>query len=132
MRTLIAAALISACAPALACGYCIEDQVAATYDHAVVSQALARKHQVAFFHVDGATPSRAVLERAVYSVPGVDRGTARIAADSQTVSFAFDPARATLGGIHARMEKTLAAERVSLMPLEVIDRLGQLKAITAR
>ena len=101
---------------ALACGYCLEDQIAATYDHAVVTQALARKHQVATFHVDGTAKSRAALEKAAYAAPAVDRGTVRVSADLLTVSFAFDPARANLGAIHARVEKTLG---IVLMPMEV-------------
>ena len=111
---LLALALVSS--PAAACGYCLEDQIAATYDHAVVTQALARKHQVAYFHVDGTAKSRAALEKAAYAAPAVDRGTVRVSADLLTVSFAFDPARATLGAIHARVEKTLG---IALMPLEV-------------
>ena len=131
MRASIAVVLLTATAPTFACGYCVEDKIAATYDHAVVTQALARKHQVAFFHVDGAAPSRAVLERAAYSAPGVDKGSVRVAADLLTVSLAFDPSRATLGAIHARIEKTLAAHRVSLMPFEVMERPGDLKAVKA-
>lgn len=124
-------ALLLASKHAAACGYCVEDKIAATYDHAVVTQALARKHQVAFFHVDGAVPSRSVLEHAVYSASGVDKGSVRVAADLLTVSFAFDPARTKLGVIHARIEQAFAAKRVSLMPFEVIDQPGQLKAIKA-
>ena len=113
---------------ALACGYCVEDKIAATYDHAVVTHALAQKHHVAFLHVDG-TASRKVLEAAIYSAPGVDRGTVRVSADLLTVSFAFDPSKATLGAIHARAEKKLG---LPLMPLEVIDQPGALKAVSAR
>jgi hypothetical protein len=132
MRALIGAALLAAGVQAEACGYCVEDKIAATYDHAVVTQALARKHQVAFFHVDSAAPGRAALERAAYAA-GADKGSVRVAADLLTLSFAFDPARATLGVVHAQMEKALAGKRVSLMPFEVIDQPGQLKAIkTAR
>jgi hypothetical protein len=108
--------LLAAAGPACACGYCVEDKIAATYDHAVVTTALAKKHQVVFLHVDGTVPSRQVLEAAVYSAPGVDRGTARVAQDLLTVSFAFDPARANLGAIHTRIEKKLG---VPLVPFEV-------------
>jgi hypothetical protein len=114
---------------AAACGYCVEDKIAATYDHAVLTRAFAQKHHVAFFHVEGAASGRRGLEQAVYSVPAVDRGTARISADLLTVSFAFDPARATLGAIHARIEKQLAAHRVSLMPFEIMQRPPDLKLL---
>jgi hypothetical protein len=128
MRALISTVLLAAAMQVQACGYCVEDQIAATYDHAVVTQALARNHFVVFLHVDGAAPSRAVLERAAYAAPGVDRGTVRVAADLLTISFAFDP-RATLGAVHARIEKALAAQRLSLMPFEVIERPADLKAV---
>src|SRR5262245_56602507 len=98
------AVLLLASGQALACGYCVEDKIAAAYDHAVVTRALATKHHVAFLHVDGAVRGRAALEKAAYSAPAVDRGTVRVSADLLTVSFAFDPARANLGVIHARME----------------------------
>ena len=127
MRTPLAALLLVS-GQALACGYCVEDKIAATYDHAVVTKALAQKHHVAFLHVEGAAPSRKVLESAIYSAPGVDRGTVRVSADLLTVSFAFDPSKATLGAIHARAEKKLAPERISLMPFEVMDRPAQLSA----
>ncbi len=118
--TELLAVLLLASSRALACGYCVEDQVAATYDHAVVTHALARKHHVAFLHVEGRA-SRKALEQAIYSAPGVDRCTVRVSADLLTVSFAFNPSRATLGAIHARAEKKLAAHRVSLLPIEVMD-----------
>src|SRR3982750_3586408 len=127
MRALITAALLAAMTAALACGYCVEDKIAATYDHAVVTQAFARKHSVVFLHVDGAAPSRAALERAAYSAPGVDAGSVRVAADLLTVSFAYDPAKVKLGEIHRRMQKALGG--VSLMPFEVIERPGQLKSV---
>ena len=113
---------------ALACGYCVEDKIAATYDHAVVTHALAQKHHIAFLHVEGRA-NRKALENALYSAPGVDRGTVRVSADLLTVSFAFDPSKATLGAIHARAEKKLAPERISLMPVEVMDRPAQLSAV---
>jgi hypothetical protein len=120
--------LLFASTAALACGYCVEDKIAATYDHEVVTQALARKHQVAYLHVDGKVASRKALEQAAYAVPAVDRGTVRVSADLLTVSFAFDPARASLGAIHPRIEKKLG---VALMPLQVMERPGDLKAVNA-
>ena len=85
---------------------------------------------MAFFHVDGAA-NRKALEDALYAAPGVDRGTVRVSADLLTVSFAFDPVRSTLGVIHARAEKRLAPQRISLMPFEVMERPGDLKTVNA-
>src|SRR3954465_1750179 len=100
MPALIGAALLAATTAALACGYCVEDKIAAVYDHAVVTQAFARKHHVVFLHVDGTAASRTLLERAAYAAPAVDAGSVRVAGDLLTVSFAYDPRRATLGAIH--------------------------------
>ena len=128
IRPLIGAALLAVGVRAMACGYCVEDKIAAVYDHAVVTQAFARQRHVAFLHVDGGAPNRQALERAAYAA-GADKGTVRVSADLLTVSFAFDPARATLGAIHKRMERALGAKGVSLVPFEVIERPGQLKAV---
>lgn len=38
---------------ALACGACVEDRVAATYDHAIINAAIAKHQQVVFVAVDG-------------------------------------------------------------------------------
>ena len=42
---------------ASACGYCVEDKIASTYDHSVVTRALSQGHHVAFFHIDGPVSS---------------------------------------------------------------------------
>lgn len=108
---------------AQACGYCVEDKIAAVYDHAVVTGALAAKHQVVFMHVEG-TVTRQALEKAA-NAAGADRGSVRVSGDLLTVSFAFDPRRAGLGPIHAGMEKRL--QGVSLMPFQVMDKPGETK-----
>ena len=65
-----------------ACGYCVEDKIAAVYDHAVVTQALARKHQVAFFGLDGPLAGdeneRRLIERIAETAYGADAGSARV------------------------------------------------------
>src|SRR3954465_5147095 len=96
MRAAVFSLLVAA-GTANACGYCVEDKIAATYDHAVVTAALAKAHQVAFFHVEGhlpaGEPGRRLLERAASGTPGVDAGTVRVSEDNLTLSLAFDPAR---------------------------------------
>ena len=124
-RLLTGMALALIATGAAACGYCVEDKIAATYDHSVVTQALARHHHVVFFHVDG-TASRRRIEEAAHATRGIDAGTARVSADLLTVSFAFDPTRATLAAIQARMEKKLA---LPLMPLRVMETPADLKLV---
>ncbi|HKU45280.1 MAG TPA: hypothetical protein VJQ58_00230, partial [Burkholderiales bacterium] len=72
MRAALLALLVAA-GPAWACGYCVEDKIAAVYDHVVISRALAAKHQVAFMHVEGRA-NRQALEQAA-NAAGADRGT---------------------------------------------------------
>ena len=125
MRGALALALWFSALPALGCGFCVEDKVAAVYDHAVVTKAVAAGRHVAFVHVDGA-PGRAALEQALARTAGIERGTARISADLLTVSFSYDPRRATLGAIHSSLEKRLGT---SLLPFRVIEKPGDLKEV---
>ena len=131
MRIVLAAAALLFAAQASACGYCVEDKVASTYDHAAVTRALAQKHHVAFFHIDGAvSPAlREALEKAVYSVAGVDPGSARIAIDTLTLSLSFDPRRVSLGALTANIDRRLARQRLSLMPLRIMEHPADLKTV---
>ena len=112
----LSAALWVLAAPAVACGVCIEDKVAVTYDHAVVMDATARSHVVVFAAVeakgDAQRAARAVKSAAV-RVRGVDRATVRAAASPAALSFALDPAVAA-------PEQALASiERASPTPVKL-------------
>ena len=74
----------------LACGVCVEDKVAATYDHAVVMKAGALRHLVVFGEIDGAVDMNAVttgLPAAAKRVYGIDRVTLRTSASPPAFSF---------------------------------------------
>jgi hypothetical protein len=133
LRFVLVVALASGFTAASACGYCVEDKIASTYDHSVVTRALAQRHHVAFFHVDGpaspAEAARRALEEAVYSVPGVDKGSARVSPDRLTVSFSFDPRQVSLAAVNTRLDRKLAARRLSLMPLRVMEEPADLKTV---
>ena len=101
-RSLVAATVaLASLVPlaAAACGACIEDKVAATYDHAVIQRATAKRQQVVFVGVDGPVQA-ASLDRAVAKarVPGMVTGTLRTSASPPAFSFVLersaDPARA--------------------------------------
>lgn len=80
--------------PALACGVCAEDKVAAAYDHAVVASALKRERAVVFAELSGSLAPEALAgaaRRAVASVAGVEAGTVRAAASPGALSFVVDP-----------------------------------------
>ena len=117
MRSAVLAVLLAASSAALACGYCVEDKIAAAYDHAVVVQALGRKHHVAFFHIDGSLApgdgTKHALEMLVDATAGVDRGSARVSIETATLSFAFDPERAPLGLVHRGIERDRKSTRLN-------------------
>jgi hypothetical protein len=76
------------------CGVCVEDRMAATYDHELVKRALDRGHEVVFTDVSGPELERAqwqALTRAVQSVRGVMRGSVRISKAPMALSFEIDP-----------------------------------------
>lgn len=124
-RVLLLLALLAGAPFARACGYCVEDKMAAVYEHAIVVRALERKHQVAFLAIDGASSPRAELRRAIESeidaIRGVDRGTARVSLESASISFAYAPGGRGAGSVLRRVEKALAARGLSMSILRVID-----------
>jgi uncharacterized protein (DUF58 family) len=126
MRAALLVALLGCSPGALACGVCVEDKMAAVYDHAVVTAALGRKHHVAFFHVDGALvageATQRSLERAVQASAGADKGGVRVSVPSASLSVAFDPQRVPLVALHKDLERRLAAQKLSLMLMQVLER----------
>jgi hypothetical protein len=78
----IAMALAAAISPSSwACGACVEDAIAATYDHATIRAAIAKRQQVVFVSIEGGDPARVVrvLGAAARKVRGVQAGTLRTA-----------------------------------------------------
>lgn len=132
-RFLILVVFLGQTSFARACGYCVEDKIASAYDHAVVTRALARKHHVVFFHIDGSVPAgdpaKRMLEYLVGSSEGVDRGSVRLSLDTATLSFAFDPARAPLASLQTGLEKKLARHNLALMPLRIMEEPADLKTV---
>lgn len=126
MRSVILAVLFVSSSVAYACGYCVEDKMAAAYDHAVVTRALAQKHHVAFFHIDGVLAPGGATNRALETIAesstGVDKGSARVSVESASLAVAFDPRRASVADLQKAIERRLAAKKLSLMLLQVMDR----------
>ena len=121
---------------ALACGYCIEDKIAAAYDHAVITRALAQKHQVAFFAIEGPVLSGESAHRAIAAIAesayGVDKRSARVSVESASLAVAFDPTRVPLGTMERALSRKLAAKGLSISLLRVMDRPAQLKSVGQR
>ena len=126
----ISVALAIVAAPALACGYCVEDKVAAAYDHRVVERAFGQRHEVLFLSLEFARPvpgdAAVSIRRAVESIAGVDRGTVRIAVEAGALSLAYDPRRVQAAGILRTLGRDLAQLGVSfaLLQLDGPDRLA--------
>jgi copper chaperone CopZ len=102
-----------AAGPALGCGYCVEDKIAAAYDHAVVAQALARGHDVAFIayevRVLRAKHDESTIKRAIERIAGIDHGSVRMSTASESLSVAFDPKRLPLRKLATALDRELAA-----------------------
>src|SRR3954468_21025288 len=136
MRRLLLVVFLFTTQNAWGCGYCVEDKIASTYDHALVARAVGGGHYVAFYHLDGPvqageTSKRALLS-AAESVPGVDKGSARVSLESLTMSLAFDPKRTSLVTGQSTLDKKLAVRKLALFPMRVIERPGELKEIPQR
>ena len=130
LRAALFASLATAAPLAMACGYCIEDRVAAVYDHRVVEAAVAGHRHVAFLAIEGAVvqgeASRRVVAAALESA-GTTPGTARVALDNGACSVAFDPARTSLAALVERGNRALRGKGMTLAALRVIDDGGKLK-----
>ena len=136
MRRLLVLALLCVNQTTWACGYCVEDKIASTYDHALVARAVGMGHHVAFYHLDGALTQSDATKRALLSaaesISGVDKGSARVSLESLTMSLAFDPKRTSLVTVQGTLDKKLAARKLALFPMRVIERPGDLKEIPQR
>ena len=93
IRIAIAALLVVAASHAQACGACDEDKIAATYDHAIVERAAARKQLVVFCEVKGPAYELDRLQRAAKRTSGVDAASVRTSAQPSTLSFVVDPGK---------------------------------------
>ena len=111
-------------AASLACGVCVEDKVAATYDHAVVMRAGALRHLVVYGEIDGAVNVKTVIAgipAAAKRVQGIDRGTVRTSASPSAFSFALDPAAQSPESAVAELQKRLRMHGVRLSVLRVMS-----------
>jgi hypothetical protein len=104
---------------ALACGYCVEDKIAAVYDHAALTQARAQKHVTVYFAIDGAIRDSAPsLKKIVEGTKGVEKGSARVSVEAQALAVSFDPRRTALPAVQSGLEKTLKPRGLELLLLD--------------
>jgi hypothetical protein len=116
--------LAAAVSPAasFACGACVEDKIAATYDYAVVKKAEADHHLMVFGEIDGSANVNAVgpkIASAAARVRGIDRGTVRISASPPAFSFALDPAAQEPDAAMNELRRRLGSANVKLTVLRI-------------
>lgn len=124
LRLTIVALGSTLAAVSLACGVCIEDKIAATYDYAIVMGATAKHHVVVFGQIDGAVDMQAVNEKITAAAPrvrGVDRGTVRTSTSLAAFSFALDPAAQAPDAAVAELQKRLRVQGLKLSVLRIVS-----------
>lgn len=82
--------LFAAATAAQACGVCVDDKVAATYDHRTVQDALARRKVVVYCELVGVRDVR-IARQAAARVRGVDAQSVRVSSEPAALSFVLDP-----------------------------------------
>jgi copper chaperone CopZ len=111
--------LIFLASNAMACGYCVEDKIAAVYDHAAVTQARAQKHTTVYFAIDGAIrDSRERLQALAEQTRGVLKGSVRVSVDAGALAVSFDPARTPLATLQRALEQKLKGRGLELLLLD--------------
>jgi len=101
-----------------ACGACVEDKIAATYDHRVIERASASGSVMVFCAITGPFDAQR-LKEAVRRVRGVQPQSVRVSAQLAAVSFAVDPrVRAPHAVVEAAQRHLASGTRVSIVRLQ--------------
>ena len=123
------AAVLAVTVPtAAACGYCVEDKVAAAYDHAVVARARTQGHDVVYLSLEFTGPvareTAGKISKAIERIAFVDRGSVRVALDAGSLSLAFDAKQAPAGAILEAVERAVTplGARTALLQLSTGQR----------
>ncbi|MBG9387044.1 hypothetical protein [Caenimonas aquaedulcis] len=122
LHGVIAVAIVAMANAAAACGYCVEDRIAAVYDHALTLRAAGGKLQIAYFAWDGpvarSSEMRAKIVSAVQGTGGVDGPSVRVSMEPAAIAVAFDPARVKREQLDASMRRRLSALKIDLTSLQ--------------
>ena len=96
---------------ACACGYCVEDRIAAVYDHALSQRTKSLQHEIVFFAWDGPLERSEVARRRMLalaeSTPGVDAGSTRLSMEPAAIAVAFDPRRRSVRDVTEALQRKL-------------------------
>ena len=106
----------------VACGHCVEDRIAAVYDHALLQQTAARQQRIAYFALEGrftrGDKERHQIRALVEATPGVNQGSTRVSLEPAALAIAFDPRRSSAESIETLLQKKLRAIKVSVLLLQ--------------
>jgi len=122
LAPLLAAALLAPAA-AQACGACVEDKVAATYDHAVVTGATQHGKVVVFAEPRSAGDPGKVdraLRAAASRASGVEAASVRTSRSPAAISFVLDPRGHDPGKTLAAIERGARVADLQLVLLKVL------------
>lgn len=110
---------------ALACGHCIEDKIAAVYDHASIARAYTQKHAVVYLGFDSAVALNQVVATEIKTqaqkIRGVDPDSVRVSLESGSLAVSFDPQRISYMRLIQTLEKQLAAKKITFFVLDSIS-----------
>ena len=121
LRIAIASLLLFTATTASACGHCVEDRIAAVYDHTLVKRTVVGKFQIVYFAWDGPLPRDEATRKRILAlgeaVTGVATGSVRVAMEPAAIAVAFDPRRSSAAAIAAALQKKLQPLKVGIVPL---------------
>jgi hypothetical protein len=112
-------------AASFACGVCIEDKIAATYDYLVITSATARGQVIVFGQMEGTADMQKIALKIAAAAPrirGVSGATVRTSAAPAAFSFALDPAVQAPQAAVEQLQKRLHASGVQLAVVRVVTR----------
>ncbi|MEO8655156.1 MAG: hypothetical protein ABI409_13605 [Ramlibacter sp.] len=108
--------LLAIAAPAVwACGVCVEDKVAATYDHAVVRRAAATGKAMVYCEIRGSLDARR-WQGAARQVRGLDPASVRVSREPAAISFALDASQSPQAAV-AALQNAVPGSRVAIVRL---------------
>jgi hypothetical protein len=114
------AAILTGIAPSSsqACGACVEDKVAATYDHGVVERAAASGDVMVFCEVIGPLDAQR-LKEAVRRVRGVKPQSVRVSEELTAMSFAVNSrVHSPQGAVETAQRRMASGTRLRIVRLQ--------------
>ena len=123
MKHAAAVLFLVLCGPAVhACGHCVEDRIAAVYDHALLQRTTAQRQQIVFFAWEGkplrGEASRRRMAELASGAAGVIPGSVRVSMEPAALAVAFDPRRGSVDALEAALRKSLASMKLTLVRLQ--------------